>query len=502
MSVSIILPNQLFEKSPIIVMSDIIYLVEDLTFFVKFKYHKMKLVLHRASMKYYFNFLKKKYNKKKIYYIEYNNIDYDILFSENNIINIYNPIDHDLLKLFKKYEKKYNNKLNIYDNLLFSETLQDLNNYHVEKKNYIQNPFYIWQRKRLNIFMNGDKPLYDRWSFDVENRNKYDKDYIEKKQKINNSSYIKNAKNYIDKHFFNNYGTYDDFIYPINHSQAKTLFKHFLNNDINSFGKYQDSISMKIYFGSHSLLSSSINIGLINIQFIIQQINNKFNKLNNNDKKKYYNNYEGYIRQIIGWRSYIRYIYVYYGKNLINENFFNNNQKLSINIWYDNKKKTNIEIIDFLIKKTLKYAYLHHIERLMLIGNFFLLTNVKPDEVYKWFMTLFIDAYEYIMVANIVMSQYNTESIKIMSKPYFSSANYILKMSDINNKDKVIEINEEKYNWIEIWNILFYNFVNKNKIKLKKIYSTANYVNILNKKSNQEITNITNLFNKYIKNYH
>ena len=151
------------------------------------------------------------------------------------------------------------------------------------------------------------------------------------------------------------------------------------------------------------LLSSSTNIGIITVKYILKKILNKFNKLSNDNKKKYINNYEGFIRQIIGWRSYIRYIYVYHTKNLINENFFNNNNKLNNNIWYKNKKSTNIPIIDNMINKVFKYAYLHHIERLMLIGNYFLLTFIKPIYVYEWFTSMFIDSYEYIMVANILI---------------------------------------------------------------------------------------------------
>ena len=486
MQISIILPNQLFTDNILIKLSNNISIIEDPTFFIKFKYHKMKLLLHHSSMTYYYDYIKNKYKDRNINYINFYNVDYDIIFNKYKIINIYDPIDHDLLNKFNKLSKKYNVELNIYDNSLFIETKSDLESYHIDKNNYLQTNFYIWQRKRLNILMDNNKPLYNKWSFDTDNRNKFDSSYIEEfNPKINNNKYIENSKKYVNKHFNNNPGSMDDFIYPINNKQANNLFKNFLKYNLNKFGKYQDAISSEITFGSHSLLSSSTNIGIITVKYILKKILNKFNKLSNDNKKKYINNYEGFIRQIIGWRSYIRYIYVYHTKNLINENFFNNNNKLNNNIWYKNKKSTNIPIIDNMINKVFKYAYLHHIERLMLIGNYFLLTFIKPIYVYEWFTSMFIDSYEYIMVANIVMSQYNTTSIKITSRPYFSSSNYIIKMSNI-----------KKGEWSIIFDSLYYNFINKNQNKLLTIYSTANSVNNWNKKNNKK--EIINIANNYI----
>ena len=489
MKTSIILPNQLFQNNILINLSNNILLIEDTIFFTKFNYHKMKLLLHRASMTYYYDYIIHKYKDPNIKYINFYNVDYEDIFSKYKIINIYDPIDHNLLKKFKKLSKKYNVELNIYDNPLFIETNTDLESYHTEKTNYLQTNFYIWQRKRLNILIDNDKPLFNKWSFDTDNRNKFDISYIEPKIKINKNKYIENSKKYINKHFLNNPGEINNFIYPINNKQAIKLLNDFIKNKLNTFGKYQDAISTEINFGSHSLLSSSLNIGIISVKYVLDKVLKNFKKLSYENKKKYINNYEGFIRQIIGWRSYIRYIYMYYGKDLMNENFFNNNNKLNKDIWYKNTKPSNIPIIDHMINKVFKYAYLHHIERLMIIGNYFLLTFIKPIEVYEWFMSLFIDAYEYIMVANIVMSQYNTTSIKITSRPYFSSSNYIIKMSNIKKSD-----------WCIIFDSLYYNFINKNQNKLLTIYSTANSVNNWNKKNNKkDIINIaTNYINLYV----
>ena len=492
MNVSLILPNQLFKNNPIINLSKNILIIEEPTFFTKFNYHKMKLILHKSSMEWYYNYIKHKYKNYNIEYIEFNNINYNDIFSKYKIINIFDPIDHSLLKKYKVLSNKYNVQLNIIDNCLFVETKKDLDEFHIDKNNYLQNNFYIWQRKRLNILVNKDQtPLFGKWSFDLDNRKKFDINYVEYNiDKNNNDKYVIKAKEYINKYFNNNPGLIDNFIYPINFKQAEKVFNNFIKYKLNTFGIYEDAISTEITFGSHSVLSSSINIGLISIKHILNKIIKNFNKLSLIDKKKLINNYEGYIRQIIGWRSYIRYIYEYFGLDLINENFFNNTNKLNKKIWYKNNQSTNIPIIDHVITKVFKYAYLHHIERLMLVGNFFLLTFISPNEVYKWFMSLFIDSYEYIMVANIVMSQYNTTSIKITSRPYFSSSNYIIKMSNL-----------KKGEWCTIFDSLYYNFINKNQNKLIKIYFTMNGVNHWKNKNKDTQNEILKISNNYIKNY-
>lgn len=491
MSISIILPNQLFKNNPIIFLAKDIIIIEEPTYFTKFNYHKMKLILHKASMDWYYDYIKNKYKNHNIKYINFYNLDYKEIFKKYKIINIYDPIDHKLLKKYKSLSITYNVQLNIFDNPLFIENINDLNEYHKNKNTHIQTNFYIWQRKRLNILLNkNNTPLFDKWSFDALNRKQFDINYNEPIIKINEDKYIIQAKLYINEYFNNNPGLIDNFIYPINFKQANKLFNNFIKHKLNTFGIFQDAISTEINFGSHSLLSSSINIGLIDIKFILNKILKIFNKLSLENKKKLINNYEGFIRQIIGWRSYIRYIYIYYGNKLINENFFNSTNNLNKDIWFKNTKTTNIPIIDHMINKVIKYSYLHHIERLMIVGNFFLLTNIKPKHVYNWFMCLFIDSYEYIMVANIVMSQYNTTSIKITSRPYLASSNYILKMSNL-----------KKDSWCEIFDSLYYNFINKNQNKLIKIYFVITSVVYWRNKNDNEKSKILKIAKNYLKNY-
>jgi deoxyribodipyrimidine photolyase-related protein len=513
---SIILPNQLFENNILLLnLSKTIYLVEDSTYFTKYSFHKMKLIMHRASMKFYYDYLNTidKANKK-IIYLNHDKFDYDTIFSKHNIIHIYDPIDHNLMKKFNKLSSKYNVLLNTYDNPLFIETKDELQSYYDSLKshtNYIHdNGFYKWQRIRLNILVDkNDKPLFGKLSFDHDNRKTFDDKYkkeIPKEPSLitdidsNTISYLSEAKKYVEKNWPDNFGETEHYIYPVNFLSAKILVKQFIKFKLKTFGKYEDATDSEINFGSHSVLSSSLNIGLISIKYVLEKIIKTFNKLNLEQKKKMIPNVEGFIRQLIGWRSYVRFIYVFHGKEMIESNQFNHQNKISQN-WFNST--TGIYPIDSIITKVNKIAYAHHIERLMYLGNFALISKINPKEIYDWFMICFIDSYEWVMVPNIMgMSQYSSDNIKMMTRPYFSSSNYIKNMSNFKlNKYDKINIGSKSYYWNEIWDALYYNFIKDNKNILKKIYSTAYAVAHWDKKSQSEQKELIKIAKDYLNSY-
>ena len=478
MNIFIILPTQLFEYNKYLDKMDKIYIIEDEFYYKSKKFHKQKLILHRASMRYYYDKLKIKYNSK-INYIEFDKIDNNIF--KNNIIHIYDPIDKPILEKYKKLCEK----MLIYDTPLFLETRQDLEEYrnkNTNKKNYYHDNFYKWQRKRLKILMeNREQPIGGKWSFDKENRNPYDKNYNEDKIITYSNKYIEEAKNYIKKNFNNNFGLVEYIYYPITHEESRIHLKNFIKKRLDTFGKYQDGISKKVIFGSHSILSPLLNIGLITPDIVIDEVLNYYdnNNDNNNDNKnnKLLISVEAFIRQLIGWRSYVRFIYIYHGSEMKMMNRLNHKKKMPKS-WYNNEG-TKIRIVDDMIMKVRKYGYLHHIERLMIMGNIGLLLQINPKELYDWFMICFIDSYEWVMIPNVYgMSQYSLINISMMTRPYISSSNYIKKMSDYKKED-----------WYDKWDALYWNFVNNNREILKKIYAIAMQVKLLDKMDKPRLTN-------------
>ena len=463
-----------------------IFLIEDDIYFKKFNFLKQKILLHRSSMKAYYDFLLFELGIKNINIIYVDNHKSYKLYvniKKNKKINIhlYDPIDHDLLK---KVDKLGN--IILYDNLAFMETYEDLLNYKysLTSNKYIHDNFYRWNRKRLNILLDvkdKNKPLYGKWSFDSENRDPFDDSYNEIKPLIFiKEIYLEEADKYIQKRFNKNYGTYniDNYLYPVIRQDALKQLDYFLKKKISTFGKYQDAVSKNILIGSHSNLSSSMNIGLLTAEEVVMKTLKQFNKLADKNKKDQIHNYEGFLRQIIGWRSYTRLLYEFHGNEMKTMNFFEHKRKLK-NEWYTST--ISFKILNPLINKVYNCAYLHHIERLMYIGNWLLLTQIDPKEVYKWFMIVSIDSYDWVMVSNVFgMSQHalNTKQVSMMTRPYFSSINYLKKMSDlISSKDK-----EEQ----EVWNALYYYFIYNNIDYLKKNYATARSVKHWTNKSDKE----------------
>ncbi|MBW6481368.1 MAG: hypothetical protein K0B37_18230, partial [Bacteroidales bacterium] len=161
------------------------------------------------------------------------------------------------------------------------------------------------------------------------------------------------------------------------------------------------------------------------------------------------NSLEGFVRQIVGWREFIRAMYILKGREERTRNYWGFDRKIPSSFY---TAETGIEPLDIVIKKVLRTGYCHHIERLMVLGNFMMLCEFDPDEVYQWFMEMFIDAYDWVMVPNVYgMSQFADGGI-FATKPYISGSNYLMKMSDF-----------KKGEWQKVWDGLFWRFMDKHR---------------------------------------
>ena len=444
----LIFPNNLFKIKYIPKNLKQIFIIEDPLFFGDKErienYSKLKLVLHRASMKYYQDYLKE--NNFSVKYVEYNKVKNYNFIKKYKKIHHFELADHLLKKRLQNSLSK-TQELITYDSPLFLLTLDDLSEYQKHKgktKTFFHKHFYDWQLKKLDI-------PYISKSYDTENRNAVPKnmDMPSVPKNDNNSEYVKEAKKYINKNFSKNYGDVDNFVFPITHKTSKKWIKKFLKERLNNFGTYQDAILEKQSFMFHSLLAPMINIGLIAPKDLINYTIKYYEK---HKKEVKINNFEGFIRQVIGWREYERMLYQLDYDNQVSSNYFGNSRKLDKK-WYNGT--TGIKPIDDTIKKAFTNGYLHHIERLMVMLNFMVLSKIHPLEIYKWFMEFSCDSYDWVMVGNVYgMGYFSTNT---MRKPYLSTSNYILKMSDY-KKDG---------HWNEIWDSLFYNFLLDNKLKLK-----------------------------------
>ncbi len=445
--VTIVFPHQLFKIHPAILEGRTVYLIEEKLFFKQFNFHQQKLVLHRASMKAYEKFL---INKKiLVKYIDAINKLSDIknLLAELNkenvtSIHISDLADNWLRRRITETCIKFSIKIIETTSPNFLNTMAEVKGYFDKKKNYFQTSFYTDQRKLKNILVDaGGQPQGGQWSFDADNRLKYPK--TQKPPEVaaaTENNFVKEATIYVTKNFGGNYGSIEKFIYPIDFAGAEIWLDKFLKERFQQFGVYEDAIVTKEHFLHHSVLSPMLNIGLLSPQQIIDSAITSSKKYNIP-----LNSLEGFIRQILGWREFIRIVYEREGSKQRTKNYWGFTRKIPASFW---SGTTGIAPIDTVIKKALQTGYSHHIERLMVMGNFMLLCEFDPNEVYKWFMEMYVDAYDWVMVPNVYgMTQFADGGI-MTTKPYISGSNYLLKMSDY-----------KKDPWTDIWDGLFWRFM-------------------------------------------
>ncbi len=252
-------------------------------------------------------------------------------------------------------------------------------------------------------------------------------------------------KLYVETHFSDHLGKLtEQSLYPTNFQTTETWFRAFLEQRFTDFGIYEDAIVAENSILNHSVLTPMLNIGLITPMEVLEK-SLDYAKEHNVPL----NSTEGFVRQIMGWREFIRGIYEAKGTEERTRNYWGFTKKIPPS-FYDGT--TGIYPIDQTIKKILDTGYCHHIERLMVLGNFMMLCEFDPDEVYRWFMELFIDAYDWVMVPNVYgMSQFADGGL-MATKPYISGSNYLMKMS-----------NYKKAAWQATWDGLFWRFMDTHR---------------------------------------
>jgi len=410
----LILPNQLFDKKYFPKGINEIVLWEHPDFFTKFNFNKKKLILHRSSMKKYYNDVLKSLKLDKLRYINFSSNFNPKGFSYFDPINRIDNFDPSLMIESPNF-------------LLSKQDYEEIYNNKKSKRINFTSYFYPLCKEKIQFLQNTN-------SKDKENRLSYNNNLpIHNKPIQQNNRYIISATSYVNKHFPNNHGNTNNFIFPIHKNHSMKWLRFFINKNLDNFGPYQDSINKDHDNMFHSMLSASLNIGLLNPDDVVEELR----RLKNTP----INSLEGYFRQLC-WREYQRYCYIYYYEDLTSTNYLELNNSLEKE-WYDGT--LGVEPVDKCIIKAFDSAYLHHIERLMIMGNFMVLSEIKPDDVYKWFLEFAIDSYDWVMIQNVYdMVCYTSKGITSY-KPYISSSNYIVKLSNYSKKDEWTSVWDKKY---------------------------------------------------------
>ncbi len=451
-STNLLFPHQLFSDHPMFENDAPVIVIEEYLFFKQYPFHKSKIVFHRASMKYHQNLLESMGVKTE--YIDASSELSDIRRLIPHLagkgikqINFVDPTDDWLSRRLKESAQEHKVECSELESPLFINKPGDLQDFFRKNKTrFFQTTFYKQQRRKHNVLIeeNGD-PFGGKWSFDQDNRKKYPQDKVAPDIEFPKpDKYWDEAQSYVVKNFPEHVGAIPDWVYPHTHEQAQDWFINFLYNRFHHFGDYEDAIQKDQSILHHSLLSPLINTGLLSPTQVIEEAIDFGSK---HDIP--INSLEGFIRQILGWREFIRGMYECKGVDSRTKNFWGFNRKLP-QCFYD--ATTGIGPVDQTIKKVWDTGYCHHIERLMILGNFMLLCEIDPDDVYRWFMEMFVDAYDWVMVPNVYgMSQFSDGGL-FATKPYISGSNYIRKMSDYPRGE-----------WADIWDGMFWRFMDKQR---------------------------------------
>jgi len=452
--VCLVFPHQLFPAHEMLNDGQVIFLVEEHLFFRQYAFHRHKLLFQRASMKAYEGRLKS--SGKNVRYIDSQSELCDVRnlidhLSEDGVgtIHFIDPTDNWLSTRIRSSANRNQIKLVEYDSPLFINSLDGLDYFQNEKKKLFQTSFYKQQRKKWSIMIDQDQePEGGNWTYDVDNRKKYPSDQSPPTVEYPSSDELfTEAREYVEQHFPKNPGALPETpLYPFTRETALKWMDQFLEQRLTDFGKYQDAMVAGELLLNHSLMSPLLNTGLIAPMEFIEAV---LEYTEDHPDAVPINSTEGLIRQVLGWREFLRGIYEFYGSKERTRNFWGFDRKIPQSFY---SGETGIEPVDLAIRKVLDTGYCHHIERLMVLGNFMLLCEFDPDEVYRWFMELFIDSYDWVMVPNVYgMSQFADGGL-FATKPYISGSNYLRKMGDFNSGS-----------WEDIWDGLFWRFIKVNR---------------------------------------
>jgi deoxyribodipyrimidine photolyase-related protein len=307
----------------------------------------------------------------------------------------------------------------------FLTTRYEVRDFFGNRKSYLMENFYRSMRSRLGILMQGNEPLGNRWNFDHDNRKKYDNKVPLKKAILFNHD-VSALKTMIDKMGVKYFGRVEaeNFGWPLSRKEALQALNYFCENLLPHFGTYEDAMLNEHISLFHSRLSFAQNTKMISPVEIITAVLGRWDK---NKEDISLAQVEGFVRQVIGWREFMRGVYWAKMPGYETLNFFNHKNKLPKWFWDGN---TKMNCLSKCVGQSLDKAWAHHIQRLMVIGNFALLSGSNPDEVDQWYLGVYIDALQWVEITNTRgMSQFADGGI-IASKPYVASAAYINKMSD------------------------------------------------------------------------
>ena len=462
-------------------------------------HHKKKLVLIFSAMRHFANELKK--NKFDVTYVEFDKskenftkeLEKQCKKFNPESIKITHPSEYRVLDEVKKWKKVLNIPVTILEDSRFFCKINEFSDWVSSKKELKMELFYQKMRKKYKILIDDEgKPIGGKWNYDVKNRKRLPKNHskiptplICKPDKI-----TKRVISQLEKKYTKHFGDLEPFWFATTKKDAIKSLEDFIKNRLEFFGPYEDAMKENEKFLYHSVLSVYLNIGLLNPREVIQKVLQS--------KELPIESIEGFVRQIVGWREYVRGIYWHYMPKYSQTNFFNAKNKLPDFYWTG---KTKMNCMKNCIDQTKEEAYAHHIQRLMITGNFALIAGIDPKQVCNWYLSVYADAFEWVELPNTHGMILYADGGILGSKPYAASGNYINKMSDYcKNCEYDVKIKNGKNACP--FNYLYWNFFLNNQEKLKKnprLWTAFSNIKNMSEERKKQIKEDSKKFIKIIK---
>ncbi|MGB0175437.1 MAG: cryptochrome/photolyase family protein [Acholeplasmataceae bacterium] len=393
-------------------MNDRIYILETKEQLTRYPYHQNRLVLHMSAARHFVSELKEKGYQVDI-------LTHDTVDEALNGLDaclIFYPTDDEDIALLKDFTH-----ITFYEDPLFIVSNEDWKR-RLNKKPWKMDTVYRKLRQELNILMENAKPIGGKYSFDGNNRKPYKKGLSFHEPLMFLPDDITNqCIDIVQAEYAENPGTTKNFQYPVTRAQALEAMEHFMSYRLATFGDHQDVMIEHMPWMSHSLLSSSINLGLLSpievIQAAVEAYNNGLADIAP---------VEGFIRQILGWREYVRGVYLMTPSYEL-KNELSHHLDLPSLYW---DATTDLNCLHHVVSETIEYGYNHHIQRLMVLSNFANLIRVHPKALRDWFNIMYIDSFDWIVAPNVIGMGLYADGGMMSTKPYISSGAYIHKMSN------------------------------------------------------------------------
>ncbi|PLX30221.1 MAG: cryptochrome/photolyase family protein [Alphaproteobacteria bacterium] len=372
----------------------------------------------------------------------------------------FEPAEWHIKNTLKKTLKSENVKTSCLADPKFICNEKDFKSWAQNQKSLLMENFYRKIRESNNILMDDSNPVGGKWNHDHDNRKPLPRNYkVAPHLRFQPSEKTKEVIEFVDKNFPDHIGNTTEFSWGVTRAQAHAHLKAFIKDHLSCFGNYQDAMSAKDPVIHHSLISQYINIGLLNPLEVCHEAEKAYKK-----GAVPLNSTEGFIRQILGWREYMRGVYWLKMPEYDQSNFFNHKRKLPSFYW---TADTDLNCLKSSIQNTIDHAYAHHIQRLMITANFATLAGLDPAEVNEWYYVVYIDAFEWVQLPNTHGMGLFADGGVLSTKPYVSSGAYINRMSDYCANCKY-DVKKRTGKDACPFNFLYWHFMDKNQSKLKK----------------------------------